>query len=630
MKFEFITEDGVFTLDYADYCARQDLIERVHDGVGYTFLNLGLKLLLFNNRWLKDHPKQRRFVEHMKIEYAANPLRYFLPHCARHATFDTPAHNYVNNDADIFAAMVSPNRWGKTTLTWIAMLIRAGLIPCDKDWEVFKDHGVRYREFTDPVEIGVISYMWDNHRKTLWPQIMRVWTPKDALGEWAAWNVPVNTSGAILTLPCKSKIHIMCCRQPQQAFESAVLDDAMWDEQGVEDRFAGCDARLKTRREIVTQDDGFEHILRGMHRSGLTPHRVPDRPDTGAGTWLHDMIIGKTTRGLTVKSYTGSLIEDVPDWCYSERQKERDLAELHEAEEHNDKKRMRSIRSRIFGEWEVTGGLVYDEFDEEVHVIDDLRPRPDWCAYRMGDHGRTNPSAWLWAAVTPDQDIIIFDEYEHGDRTISHNVEAIIAQSGNECVEVDPMTVGHNIVRRFEERQTSSKFVCDWIDGRSFLNPDTDSTMSIGDIYKRCGLTRLRGAPIQQIEQGVDLVKELLRIRYDRNHIQTGAKGAPRLYICRKCVRLIACINRYRNKPVTQDGVQSEKPHAKNDHLVDALRYGIIARISYNPARTFGNQMEVQDDEQPQSRGYWCPEDRLEPPKVARSTRRRRSSVTGY
>ena len=127
MIFTFYTEEGEFSLAYEDYIKNSDLRKAIADD-GRIFVNLGLRILSFNRKWLDEHPNHKRFVEHMQHEREENPLRFYLPHCAHSKDFDTPVHRFLNDDQNIYTAILAPNRLGKTTAMWIKLMVRYGKI----------------------------------------------------------------------------------------------------------------------------------------------------------------------------------------------------------------------------------------------------------------------------------------------------------------------------------------------------------------------------------------------------------------------------------------------------------------------------------------------------------------------
>jgi len=624
MIFEIFTEDGSEKLEYQDYLADKELVDKIQDNRRF-FLNLGLRIFSFDRDWMEQHPKQKRFLEGLYHEWEINPARFFLPHCANSDDFDTESHRFINDASHVYTGFLAGNRFGKSTIAFVKALLTFGVIPCDKDWECFKDHGVKYREFTGPKEIAVASYNWINIEKTVWPQIVRTWIPDDELGTKAKYNAPKQTAFSV-ELTCGSIVHMMCMSQPQGAFESQALDGFVLDEQALESRFDGANARMRTRRKYSKGNDGYEHLTAGWFVCGATPHKVEGRADTGGGTWFEGMYNGTATKGLTTKFYKGDVINDVPDWIYPEREKQVLLKELDEAVQTNNKKAIRAIRSRAYGEFENTGGMVYDEWDDQIHVISGLKIEDNWSAFRCMDHGRVNPTACVWVAITPENDYIAFREYQDTDRVISENVANIVRMSNNTLQHAGQVKVGVGMFERYREareRPESETYIYDVLDGRSFRNPDINSRYTIGDIYKLSGLDRLRPAPVMNIESTVPIIKEMLKIDPERKHIITGKKGAPKLYVMNTCPNLIKHIKSYRNKEAKND-LASEKPHSKDDHDLDALRYGFMMNPKYMPMRTIRPQNIIHSTSK--GRGYWIDEDK---PK-SHIQRVRRDPYTGY
>ena len=193
MVFEFYTEDGMEKLEYADYLKRPELMKKVQDA-RRLFLNLGLKIFSFDRKWLSEHRNQRAFVESLEHDLEANPLRFFLPNCANREKMDSAAHLFINDTSNVYTGMLAGNRYGKSTIAFIKALLAFGVIPCDPSWEVFKDHGIDYHEFTGPKEIAICSINWNNITETIWPQIVRAWLPAEEMGEKLNWHPPKKTA----------------------------------------------------------------------------------------------------------------------------------------------------------------------------------------------------------------------------------------------------------------------------------------------------------------------------------------------------------------------------------------------------------------------------------------------------
>ena len=90
----------------------------------------------------------------------------------------------LNDTEHDVKGLVAPNRVGKTTCGWIDLLL--DIIPCDPNWKIFTEHGVKWRPYVPPSDgfvTAVASYEIINLESTIWPQVVMKWTPKYALGD---------------------------------------------------------------------------------------------------------------------------------------------------------------------------------------------------------------------------------------------------------------------------------------------------------------------------------------------------------------------------------------------------------------------------------------------------------------
>jgi hypothetical protein len=229
-------------------------------------------------------------------------------------------------------------------------------------------------------------------------------------------------------------------------------------------------------------------------------------------------------------------------------------------------------------------------------------------------------------AVSPEGDFFAYREFVSADATITENVQKIVQMSGNELHYIGEQRTNAGLLTRYQEKmgKNGEQYTFDVIDGRSFKSPDLNSRANVGQLYRTAGLHRLQPAPIQSVEMTIPVIKEYLRIDPERVHYVTKRQGAPRLYIMLCCPQLIKDVKAYRNREdKSRTGVISEKPHAKNDHTLDALRYGFMKNPRYVSAKTYkGNEVKVE-----RRRTWWVDEDDVDTPS---ERRQRRDRFTGY
>ena len=171
-------------------------------------------------------------------------------------------------------------------------------------------------------------------------------------------------------------------------------------------------------------------------------------------------------------------------------------------------------------------GLVYNEFDEFVHVI----PRSSFKFNRecrtvaAQDFGYSDPAGTIFMQFLPNGDAVIFDElYERNKQT--------------------PVLINKYWLPKHRE------YNCEvWI-------ADTENADAINQM-ESAGMPVI-GA-VKDIDSGIEKVRSWLKT----------ADGYIRLYICNNCINTIREFNSYR---YPEGG--GKKPIDKDNHLMDPIRY---------------------------------------------------------
>ena len=209
-------------------------------------------------------------------------------------------------------------------------------------------------------------------------------------------------------------------------------------------------------------------------------------------------------------------------------------------------------------EWEAKftqfAGRVYSEFEESVHV----RPMeydPELPLVLAFDFGVENPFVGLWLQFTPEDKLLVIDEYVQRGETTLTNGRRVRARHA-EC--------GYGDIS-WAAADPSGK------DGRLTLR-------------KHCGIPttfrRLTGRRVSAGERqaGIEQIRRLLR--------GAGSEmSEPRLFVDPQCVETIREFNLYRYPESTPDRNASEDPEKANDHCMDALRYAVAVWLARTPER---------------------------------------------
>lgn len=199
-------------------------------------------------------------------------------------------------------------------------------------------------------------------------------------------------------------------------------------------------------------------------------------------------------------------------------------------------------RRYIAGEWVAADGAIYESFDPDVHVIDDLPPILKWIACGV-DYGTTNPFVAVLVGMGADNRLHVVSEYRYDSA----------------------------VTRRARTDGEYSQAVRDWLDSvrvpntkpavfgvvPQWLCVDPSAASFIAQMY-RDGLVPTKAR--NDVVDGIRFVAMLL--------------SADRLRIHRSCTGLIDEIPGYVWDPKkTEDGLDA--PLKVDDHGVDAVRYAI-------------------------------------------------------
>lgn len=225
--------------------------------------------------------------------------------------------------------------------------------------------------------------------------------------------------------------------------------------------------------------------------------------------------------------------------------------------------------ARMHGRFVQLGGLIYKQFSPK-NIIDPRTPDKNWLWIAGMDHGYNNPTAWLWAAVGPDGQVIVHNEHYEGGQLVNYHA-ARVHQVNQEHGRIPDYYVGDPSIRN--------------------TNPITGTSVQLE--YTECGLPIVLGN--NDVSAGINRVARYIE----------GINGTPRLYITRNCVNLLNEIQRYRwstwaTKKHNFEKNKKEEPHKQNDHAVDSLRYIIASRPemddgprSPNPVNRSGASVSV-------------------------------------
>jgi phage terminase large subunit-like protein len=193
-----------------------------------------------------------------------------------------------------------------------------------------------------------------------------------------------------------------------------------------------------------------------------------------------------------------------------------------------------SKQSRLHGDFTNQAGLIYSEFDRNVHIykedIELNRDKHD--VYVSIDFGVVHPFCALLIIHGPEDTLYVVDEYYKTERTTLEN--------------------GRALKHKFRKYMPFDFVVCDpeSKDGRLLL-------------AKECQLQNKPSPKHIGVVATINMVKERLLINETTNK--------PKLFIHPRCKNLLLEFRKYRwSKTLAKD-----KPIKAHDHALDSLRYAI-------------------------------------------------------
>ncbi|MBQ8197194.1 MAG: terminase family protein [Clostridia bacterium] len=310
-----------------------------------------------------------------------------------------------------------------------------------------------------------------------------------------------NVFGGISTIGFKS------CDQGREKFQGSSLDFVWFDEEPPEDIYRECQMRVFDKCGEIF---GTMTPLKGL-------------------TFIHDEIY-LNANGSSEVWY------EFMEWSDNPYLNEKELKKLTESLP------LDQLESRRYGRFKCSEGLVYTEFDENVHVIDPFSVPIEWYDDIAIDPGFTNPLSCHFYAVDYDGNVYVIAEHYEREKPVDYHAGEI-----------------KKICSRLNWPTDSSGRITALID--SAANQKTLSgTRSVTELFYDCGIM-VNPRVDKDTFSGIQRVKQFLKIN----------NGKPKLYIFRTCVNLIREIKGYR-------WGKGESPVKHDDHALDELRYYLMTK----------------------------------------------------
>jgi hypothetical protein len=222
-------------------------------------------------------------------------------------------------------------------------------------------------------------------------------------------------------------------------------------------------------------------------------------------------------------------------------------------------------RQLLEGDWDIKEGAAFTEFNRDVHVVEPYRIPNNWVKFRACDYGYGSYSGVIWFAVAPDEQLVVYRELYVSKVLATDLADMILdleAEDGNIKYGVLDSSLWHK-------------------------RGDTGPSLAEQMISKGCRWRpsdRSRGSRVA----GKNEIHRRLQI--------DEFTEEPRLVFFDSCTNVISQL-----PSIPLDKKNPEDVDTKSeDHLYDALRYGIMSRprfsiFDYDPHGRPSTGMKVAD-----------------------------------
>ncbi len=309
---------------------------------------------------------------------------------------------------------------------------------------------------------------------------------------------------------------ILTYEQSVEQFEGWAGDIAWFDEPPPRDKY------IATRRGLVDTN--------GRCMLTLTPLKQP---------WIYDEIYVNDDPSYECVTMT---IWDNP-WQDEEAIK---VFAKGQSEEEKD--------ARLYGKFRHLSGLVFKEFDPEIHICEPPKVKSHWSIYFAIDPHPRTPTACLWLAVDENDQMYLYDELWLADMTAKEIAQAIRAQEAD-------------MPARFR-----------------YIDPAMDKDNELaGGFNVRKDLMK-NGIPCRRANNDFDYGISSIRQSLRPNYLPLLNIHIPKLRISRHCKHTIYEFQHYLWDEYTmrpEDHTEKQKAKKLNDHFIDCLRYILNARPRY-------------------------------------------------
>ena len=395
---------------------------------------------------------------------------------------------------------------------WVFVGNRSGKTECGAVETVWLARGIHPFKKNKPIDCWVVSLSKQVQRDVAQNKILH-YLRKDYIYQIVMTSGRQDSadSGIIDFILVKnvfgslSKIGFKSCDQGREKFQGSSLDFVWFDEEPPYDIYQECRMRVLDRKGMIF---GTMTPLKGL-------------------TWVYNEIY------LNQNS-------DEEIWYIEMEWADNPYLDTKEIETMSKSMSEEELQTRRYGKFLQLGGLVYNEFDEKINVIEPFEIPYEWYDNISIDPGLNNPLSAHWYARDFDNNVYVIAEHFEKGKDVYFHAEKI----KEICKKLNWFYVNGKIAALIDSAATqrtlaSNKNVVElFYENDILVNPKVNKDMF----------------------SGINVVKRYLK----------DSQGVPHLFIFKNCVNLIREIKSYW-------WGDCDIPIKKDDHCLDEMRYYLMS-----------------------------------------------------
>lgn len=336
-----------------------------------------------------------------------------------------------------------------------------------------------------------------------------------------------------------SRIGFKSCDQGRAKFQGTSLDYVWFDEEPPEEIYQECKMRVIDRRGNIW---GTMTPLMGL-------------------TWVYDQIYMNEPGDEEV--WCGSMQWSDNPWLSAEEIRNLESSMSEEERE-----------ARQYGRFVALSGLIYKEFNEQIHVIDPFPIPREWYDTISIDPGMEHPLSCHFYACDHDGTVYVIGEHYQAGWSVEKHAKAIT-----------------ELARELDWPVNRSGKLSGIIDCAG-MQRTLAAEKNVVELFGEQGID-LSPTSMQQKERwsGIQRVKQYLQLR-ETDDKAAWPRGKPRLFVFKTCPNMIKEFKSYRWKPDTDSEVIK-----LGDDAMDDLRYYIAQRPEAYAAPTVKTAIQLHKEE---------------------------------